>query len=306
MPAPIPPRVLTIFVRAGTTAYPDSETHLDRLYATQLPALPRDVLVVDNLLPPGVAEAGESRVVIGGDNSAWEFSAIDAAVAHLGPSIWRYDLVNIVTSAFEQLYVAYLDRFVPPVVASITGRRVCVGHIDCYNEPVHVHGCRSQHWLRSCFLMLPVAELMALGTCVSARDRGQWFSARVDQPFAGDAPLCERFQKYISDWLLGQDIGQGVTWHRTLVLDMEGLAVFEQKALAILNEHLLGIRMRAAGCRLIDVTWLSAQLAAGHTPAWDTPWWEQLARRDRDARQVGPGPAGPERPYASSMMGRWN
>lgn len=280
------PRLLTIFVRAGTTAYPEAEEHLDRLFATQMPGLARDVVVVDNLLPPGVAEAGESRVVIGGDNSAWEFSAVDAAIAHLGPSIWRYDLVNIVTSAFEQLYVAYLERFVPPVIASIRGRRVCIGHIDCYNEPVHVNAYRSQHWLRSCFLMLPVAELMALGTCVSAKDRARWFSGRADQPFAEDAPLCGRFRQYITDWLLGQDIGQGVTWHRTLALDEAGLAVFEQKALAIINEHLLGIRMRAAGCRSIDVTWLSAQLAAERAPEWETTWWEQLAGRDRDARQM--------------------
>jgi hypothetical protein len=281
------PRLLTIFVRAGTTSYPEAEAHLDRLFTTQLPGISHDVIVVDNLLPPGVAEAAGSRLVIGGDNSAWEFSAVDAAVAHLGPSIWRYDLVNIVTSAFEQLYVAYLERFVPPVIEATVGARACVGHIDCYNEPIHLGGCRSQNWLRSCFLLLPVAELMLLRTCVSAGDRGRWFSGRVDQPFAENAPLCGRFQKYISDWLLGQDIGQGVTWHRTLALDEAGLAVFEQKALAIVNEHLLGIRMRAAGCRLIDVTWLSAQLAAGRAPEWETPWWEQLAGRDRDARQMG-------------------
>lgn len=279
-------RVLTIFVRAGTDTYAGAESRLDALWRAQLPEWRRDVVVVDNLLPSGVHESASGRTVIGGDNSSWEFSAIDAAVAHVGPAIWRYDLVNVVTSAFEQLYVAYLERFVPPVVAALAGQRVCLGHIDCYNEPVVIVGVRSQHWLRSCFLLMPVQELLQLGTAVSAPGRAPWFSGDPSQPFAAAAPLSERFQTYITDWLLGRDIGQGVSWHRTLSLDADGLGAFEQKTLTILNEHLLSVRLRAAGCRLIDVTWLSARIAAGRTVDWATPWWTQMAERDRDARQI--------------------
>jgi hypothetical protein len=279
------PRMLTIFVRAGTATYPDAEAHLDALFDRQMPGLRRDVVVVDNLLPPGVAESSPRRTVIGGDNLVWEFSAVDVAVRHLGGDIWAYDLVNVVTSAFEQLYVAYLDRFTPAVLRAIAGAPVCVGHIDCYNTEVRIGPYRSQHWLRSCFLVLPVAELLALGTFVSVRHRDPWFSGRADDPFGPTSPLDGAYRKYITDWLLGQDIGQGVTWHRTLTLDEAGLGMFEQKARAILNEHLLGVRLRAGGCRLIDVTWLSTR----ERPDWDTPWWQQLAGRDRDAVQATPG-----------------
>lgn len=283
-----PPRVLTIFVRAGTDTYPDAEAHLDALVDRQLPGLARDVIVVDNLLPPGVAEERPGRMVIGGDNRVWEFSAVDVAVAHAGAAIWRYDLVNIVTSAFEQLYVAYLDRFRPDVLAAIAGAPVCLGHIDCYNAPVRIGPFRSQHWLRSCFLFLPVTELKVLGTFVSARHRAPWFSGRADDPFGPDSPIDETYRQYLTDWLLGRDIGQGVAWHRTLTLDEANLDMFEQKARTIINEHLLGVRLRAAGCRLIDVTWLSAQLARGLVPDFDCPWWMQLAGRDRDALAVTP------------------
>jgi hypothetical protein len=70
--------------------------------------------------------------------------------------------------------------------------------------------------------------------------------------------------------------------------------MFEQKARTILNEHLLGIRLRAAGCRLIDVTWLSTVLSRGGSVDWDTPWWVQLAERDRGAISIVPNlrPAG--------------
>src|SRR5262245_1651579 len=118
------PRVLTVFVRAGTMTYPQAEQNLDALFARRLAGHSRDVVVVDNLLPPGVHEQSPERVVIGGDNSSWEFSAVDVAVNHLGADLWSYDLVNVVTSAFEQLYTAYLERFAPDVIVAVRGARV--------------------------------------------------------------------------------------------------------------------------------------------------------------------------------------
>ncbi|MGE0463063.1 MAG: FkbM family methyltransferase [Vicinamibacterales bacterium] len=291
------PRILTIFHRTGTSSYPEAEAELAGLYATQLPGIDRDVVVVDNALPPGVAEEQAGRIVLGGDNSASEFSGIDAALAWLGPRVHRYDLVNLVTSAFRQLYVAYLERFRPDVVAALIGRRACIGHIDCYNEPIEVLSYRSQHWLRTSFVMLPPRELMLVGTMVSVRPSPQWFSGRAEAPFADEAPLSATYRKYLLDWLLGEDIGQGVRWHKTMSLEGEGLAVFERKATAILNEHLFGIRLRAAGCRVIDVTWLSTMIGAGRPVDWTTPWWQQLAERDRDAMRIEP-PA----PAASALV----
>ena len=70
----------------------------------------------------------------------------------------------------------------------------------------------------------------------------------------------------------------------------ERLALFEQKALTILNEHLLAIRLRASGCRLVDVTWLSSHVGGGLDGLdWDTPWWRQIAERTVDAVHVTPG-----------------
>ncbi len=88
--------------------------------------------------------------------------------------------------------------------------------------------------------------------------------------------------------MIGNDIGQGVNWHTRIALDDENLPEFERKAMAILNEHLLGIRLRAAGCRTIDVTWLSGLLARAGVDSidWNTAWWRQLADRDRHALRV--------------------
>jgi hypothetical protein len=280
-------RVLTIFVRNGTTSYATAERELAELFQTQLPDVERETVVVDTALPPCEAERHPGRVVIGGDNSVREFSGFDSGLAYAGDDLYSYDLVNLTTAAFRQLYWAYLDRFVPQVLAAAADRPVCLGHIDCYNEPIRVWGCQSQHWMRTSCIFLPPTELRILGTLVSVRNREQWFSGDPSAPFRPDAPLSEAYRRLIIDWLTGHDIGQGVKWHTRISLNEASLPEFERKAMAILNEHLLGLRLRASGCRTIDVTWLSGMLGRGEPDLdWDTPWWRQLADRDRHAISV--------------------
>ena len=281
-------RVLTVFVRNGTTKYATAEEELSELFRAQLPDVDRTTLVVDTALPLGEAERAPNRVVMGGDNSVREFSAFDNGVASVGDAIWSYDLINLTTSAFRQLYWDYLERFSPDVLSAIVSRPVSLGHIDCYNHPVEVRGCISQHWMRTACIFLPPTELKILGSFISTRDREEWFSGDPKAPFRADAPLSDTYKRLITDWLVGNDIGQGVTWHTQITLDEASLPEFEGKAMAILNEHLLGLRLRAAGCRTIDVTWLSGQLAGRRPDAvdWNTPWWRQLASRDRHALSV--------------------
>jgi hypothetical protein len=174
---------------------------------------------------------------------------------------------------------------VPSLLAAAAGRPVCIGHIDCYNEPIRVRTYQAQHWMRSCFLFLPPAEVKALGSLVSIADGRPFFSGDPDAPFRADAPLDRQYREYITTWLTGAGVGQGVTWHSTFMLTPETLDAFEQKARAILNEQLLSIRLQARGCRLVDVTWLSAMLRMHqpHAVPWSASWREQLANRDRDA-----------------------
>jgi hypothetical protein len=279
------PRILTILARYGTEQYPHAEREIAEIFGRQMPAIDRTVLVVDNARPRhSVEERADATVVIGGDNSAREFSAFDRALEFAGSDIWSYDLVHFATSAFNQLYVAYLERFRTALLEALVDRAVCVGHIDCYNEPVDVLTFRSQHWIRSCFFVMPPAEARALGSFASVTDPARFFSGDPHEPFRADAPISDRYREYITHWLTGGDIGQGVEWHSRFALTRETLPEFEHKTRAILNEQLLGIRLRAMGCHLVDVTWLSTMLRhrAPEEIAWDTPWREQIANRDRD------------------------
>jgi hypothetical protein len=169
-------RILTIFTRYGRKKYASAERELDELFDTQLPAAERDVVIVDTALTPGVVEPAGRRTLLGSDNEAWEFSAIDTAVSFLGNRLWAYDLVNVATSAFRQLYVGYLERFTPAVLQAIEGRPVCLGHIDGYNEPIRVLEYVSQHWIRTSCFFLPAGEL-----CISGVGAVRWSRSLVQQ-----------------------------------------------------------------------------------------------------------------------------
>ena len=277
-------RVLTVLVRFGTAQYPDAEAQIAGIFRRQLPSVERRLIVVDNGLPEDFEEGAGTRCVIGGDNQAREFSAFDRAVAFVGSDIWSFDLVHFATSAFNTLHVAYLPRIDMALLSAVARRPACTGHIDCYHHPVEIQGFRSQHWIRTCFFFMTPGDVKSLGSFVTIRDGDRYFSGDPQAPFRREASLSPRYREYITKWLVGDDIGQGVTWHSSFALTHETLASFEQKALTIMNEQLLSVRLRAMGCRLIDVTWAATMLRR-RKPAidWTASWREQLAGRDRDA-----------------------
>src|SRR5262249_29916210 len=283
--AAAPRRILTIVARFGTDQYPDAERDIDEIFRRQMRDADRTILTVDNALPRDFVQRRSNRALLGGDNSARAFSALDRALDFIGPDIWSYDLVHFATSAFKTLYVAYLERFDSDVLGAMAGRAVCVGHLDCYNEPIDVLTFRSQHWVRSCFFFLPPTEVKALGRFASISEGQRFFSGDPGAPFRADAPISPNYREYITKWLAGADIGQGVAWHSSFALTRDTLAAFEHKAISILNEQLLGIRLRALGCRLIDVTWLSTRLRQQRPVEipWTTGWREQLANRETGA-----------------------
>jgi len=283
-------RVVTLFLRHGNEKYADAEREMDAIFACYMPGVERRIVIIDNALPPHVIERREERFLIGGDNTFWEFSGWGRGIEFLGTQIWDYDLVHLATSAFNTLYVKYLHRFTPEMLAAVSRRPVCLGHIDCFNEAVRLLSFQSQHWIRSCFLFLAPAELKALGSLVSIRDGSRFFSGNPEQPFRPDAPVSENCRKYILGWLTGRDIGQGATWHSAFELTDATLPAFERKTLAIMNEHLLAIRLRSLNTMLIDTTWLATCLANGGigTIPWGLNWREQVAGRDTDSLLISP------------------
>ena len=96
--------------------------------------------------------------------------------------------------------------------------------------------------------------------------------------------LAQNYRQYVLAWLTGADIGQSSVWHSKLALNEQSWPIFKAKAIAIFNEHLLGIRLRAQGTRVLDVTWLATQLESQNRDNidWNRWWKDQLAERDSD------------------------
>jgi hypothetical protein len=279
-------RILTLFVRHGRVMYPTALEDLLAFQRLRLPSVHHDVLIVDNdpalTRPDAVGECP----VIAGSNRFWEFSAWDEGLAHVGKRVWDYDFVHLVTSAFRTLYTRFIDRFDETTLRRVTGRGIAIGHIDRFNDPVELLGNRGQAWLRSSFILVPPAELAALGSLVSVSKGSDFFSNEAAHPFRKDAPLSHNYRQYIVDWLTGPGTGQGVVWHSRFALTSETLSYFQEKVLAMLNEFMLSVRLSRQGSALLDATWLSSHAARigrsaaiGVIPAWR----HQLAQRDTDA-----------------------
>lgn len=276
-------RVLTLLARHGTSQYTDAIDRLDEWFGEHLPDVQRDLIIADNTLHEGYSQnVNPGCALIGSSNENWEYSAWDAAVAYVGNRLEDYDLVHLATSAFRALGTRHLDAFDGRILAQVLGRRVVLGHIDHYPAAVSVCGESSQAWLRSSWMFLQPPEIRSLGSLVSVTDRRLLFSGDARAPFRPDAALSPNYQRYLLGWITGDGTGMETRWHSRFELTDDSLARFEAKALAILNEHLLTIRLRAQGCRMVDTTWLTAHCAAfaseavlDNIPSW---LWQVNAR----------------------------
>jgi hypothetical protein len=279
-------RIITLLARHGTSKYVDAVEDCDALFTRQLPDVERELLIVDNSLPTEYEEhLSRDRILIGASDEQREFSSWDRGISYLGQRIYDYDLVHLATSAFRVLYTRYLDRFDTEMLGLVRGRSAVVGHIDYYNEPVTLLGRSLQAWVRSSFMFLPPEELALLGSLVSITNREAFFCENPETPFRPDSPLSSNYRRYILDWLTGTGTGQGFEWHSRFRLTAESFNFFKAKAAAILNEQMLGVRLRAQGCALVDATWLATrrrELRAGQSLGTIPSWRRQVTTRDTD------------------------
>ncbi len=291
-------RVLSILVRYGTDRYASAIEDIGDMFSRQMPGIEHRTIVVDNALPASHRQATSERMLlIGGNNTAREFSGWDCGIAAAGPDLDRYDFIHLATSAFRMLYVRYLDLIDVQLLHALKGRAAALGHVDYYFEPVTLLTYRPQHWLRTTCVFLPPAELQTLGSLVSLgpESHDRFFSGDPAAPFRESAPLCHQYRTYILDWLTGKGTGQGVEWHSRFTLSQDSLHEFEDKALTILNEQMFGVRLRAQGCRTTDVTWAWSELDRnGMLPKPLPPWRVQLSERAHDmVPLVSSGPLPP-------------
>ncbi|WP_051983779.1 glycosyltransferase family 4 protein [Burkholderia pyrrocinia] len=252
-------KLLTLFVRYGDADYQGAFKRLCQMYQ-RVGGLDYDALLIDTALPPGVhAKLGSQALLIGGDNTRREFSGWDTALAYLGSAVDRYDLIHVVTSAFENEY----NGFYPYINSGMfefaaKNRHVVLAHVDAYPAPARLLGRSFQTWGCSKFLIAVPERIRALGTFAARFPSDLFFTSSRTAPFRQDAPLSENYRQYLIDWLTGEGLPHG-QWHSVFELSDENLQRFRAKAMSIIDEHSLSMRLRESGAQIVDYTWLHSR-----------------------------------------------
>ena len=263
-------RILCLYLRYGR----EHSSAFERLRRWQFLNLSQERVetwIIDNSLPEGTPEGVEGPFrLFSGDNSMREFSGWDRIRAAYAEEIQGFDLVHFVDDRFDVLYTKYLEHFHPTMLARVASRPVCLGHIDSYDREVSLKGVRSQHWIRTCFFFMSPSTLDRLGPLVSQRDEADFFDR---EGLFRRGSLSGQYVRYITDWLAGVPL-QGVSWHSRI----GDPALFRKKALMILNEHALSIRLRQRGVRLMDFCWSWYRGSHGLLPSKALPGWREQVR----------------------------
>lgn len=250
-------KILCLFVRHGLEKHAGARVTLDHWYASQGLLDHRTLWTIDNALPAGTPPATQldgSRL-LPGDNGAWEFSAWAAALADPAADADHFDVVHLVTSAFNTLYTRYLEDFDADMLPEVVARQLCLGHIDSYDRPVEFAGQASASWIRTCFVFLPLRQARRVQRWAAFTDPAAVFADPATTVFRSDAPLSVDYQLRIRTWLEGQEVG-GHTWHSPVGDSSLEIRRFQMKTLAILNEHSLSVRLRSLAIPLADFCWM--------------------------------------------------
>ncbi len=277
-------RILTIMVRHGEGLFHEAFLALRQTHHASIAKVwDIDYLVVDNALdeedeahatPLRLNDVEVDRAtLIAGDNTLREFSGLQRGLDHAGPRLAGYDLVNLVTETFHFDYTYYLYQTTPAMLALAAEHGLALGHLDGYPEPVAFLGLNSRFWLRTCYVFLPPRALESVGGVLTTDGADFFRESYEPSPFRENAPLDDVYREYITSWLTGDGAKAYDNWdyRNQFTLDQHSLAKFQAKATAILNEHGLSARLRAAGYPTVDVEWLAHLLLTRQTPDFATP-----------------------------------
>lgn len=223
---------------------------VDRLSATAT------VVVVDNRYPKmKTRRVSDQLIHIGGDNSAWEFSAFDKGVRFLDRSGIRPDLYAFVTDAFMAYGDAFLELIDDQAVETALRLGACLGWIDSIMQRFQIEGHAHDCHLRTSFLLMPTEIYAEVGPLNHRFDERAIFSRRPAEPFKPSAPVSDNLREFLLAWLTtnsNTELQLQEGWHSQFELNAQTFPFFRRKTLAILREFSLSARLFAAGVPCYD------------------------------------------------------
>lgn len=256
----------------------DRETYKDalpRLLAVvdSLRSSDTTVVVVDNRDEGTWSHEVSGRLYhVGGDNSAWEFSAFDRGIEWAAGRGLDPDAYAFVTDAFMRYGDEYLDLIDDSVIDWCVQQEACVGWVDSFMESCTILGLTCDAWLRTSFVFLPKGAVERVSPIAAPLDDSLIFGATANEPFLADAPVSMNLRELILEWLTSNPAtvrrGDDV-WHSQFELNEETYTFFKDKTRALLREQLLSARIRDGGIPAYDYRFVRAysqKHGSGRTP----------------------------------------
>lgn len=277
-------RILSLMTQRGETDYPDTPDQLRELFKLQFPGDAHKLILLDTGSHERFSRQKRNGLeVIGVSNRYREFSGFSDGIAALADELPDYDLINIVTAAFLQPPIDYLQFFTPGTAEFALKHGCALGNIDAYGERIRLYDTFSRHWLRTSFVLLRPDLLRRLQTMAPVTREEDVFGPDWQFPFRENGAISRNYQDILLEWLVGAKNEKLVeSWHSKFVLSAETYGKFKAKALSILNEHSFSINLRDQGVRLADVTWVHNNLKhIKAIPDWEEQAQNRFPRRNR-------------------------
>jgi len=260
-------KLLSLFTRHGESAYPGAFERLIEFYRN-IGNLDYEVLLLDTTLPVGFCTNLSSNArLFGGDNSRREFSAWNTALEYLEDVLENYDLVNIVTSAFENEYRGFYSCINAEMLSYAASHpKLVLGHIDAIPKPVGFFEDFFQTWACSKFILFSPKVLKDLGSLSGPFEESDFFQDSVKNPFKNNGFLSEGFRKILYSWLVKsefmprQNYGPSTKVQDLITLRGQTLRTIQWHSAFELNESTLSKFLFVAenwGFHLVVFLWLS-------------------------------------------------
>lgn len=201
-----PIRLTVVFVQYDRKKYSRA---LDRMIAF-LTGFEADyrIVIVDNAHPgTWMHQVCANIVQVGGDNSAWEFSAFDHGLDFLADSGRVSDVYGFATDAFLADGDEYLDLIDDDCLRYCLDLEACVGWIDSFGEDHTAFGLRYRDWMRTSLFFVPRKVLAGRLPMTTPFDPASIFGADSAAPFLESAPLSGGFRNCLLSWLTTEETG---------------------------------------------------------------------------------------------------
>ncbi len=284
-------RLSVIFLQFDRQKYAAA---LERLVSlvTGLESVDARIVVVDNAHPGFWQHEISDRIVqVGGDNSAWEFSAFDRGIHFLATKNHPADIYAFATDAFLAYGDDYLDLIDAAALRYCLELRSCIGWVDSFGCDLTACGHTYRDWMRTSFFLLPAELLPAIAPLTTSLDPETLFGPAAATPFSESAPLSTNLKQRLLAWLTtaDTDVALEEVWHSQIELSDDTFAFFQAKVSAILREQLLSARLQSSGIPCHDFR-LVKKLAAANVDvtavsAIERKSWQWLAGRDVEVRK---------------------